>query len=304
MKPKTYICGLALLAVLFSLGLAQLFKLRSETGDVYPPYSSLRADPLGTMALCESLGELPGLSVRRDFSAGNQLPDAPDTTYLHLGAEMSEWRELPEEVFKEIEGFVTRGGRLVVTLLPESSRPYLWPLGGPTASPKGSTNAPPGKKAASPRPGSGRKRVSDQEEPMVSLKLRWGVEYGYQRLSAGGAAMHPSVLATRQSDLPLPEELEWHSVVVFTNLPAAWQAIYARGTNPVVIERRFGRATVVMATDSYYLSNEALLKDRHADLLAWLVGPGKQVVFDEAHFGIVETNGVTALIRKHPFHVL
>src|SRR5260370_12138020 len=163
MKPKTYICGLALLAVLFSLGLAQLLQLRSETGDVYPPYSSLRGDPLGTMALCESLSELPGLSVRRDFSAGNQLPDAPETTYLHLGAEMSEWRELPEEVFKEIEGFVTRGGRLVVTLLPETSRPYLGPIGDPTARPKGSTHAPPGKKGASPRPARGRKTLSDLE---------------------------------------------------------------------------------------------------------------------------------------------
>ena len=43
----------------------------------------------------------------------------------------------------------------------------------------------------------------------------------------------------------------------------------------------------------------ALRKDRHADLLAWLVGPAKQVVFDEAHFGIVEAPGVSTLIRKY-----
>jgi len=59
-----------------------------------------------------------------------------------------------------------------------------------------------------------------------------------------------------------------------------------------------------MATDSYFVSNEAMTKDRHADLLAWLVGANRKVVFDEAHFGIVETSGVAALMRKYRLHGL
>ena len=35
----------------FAVGITKLFLLRFEAGDVYPPYSSLRADPLGTMVL-------------------------------------------------------------------------------------------------------------------------------------------------------------------------------------------------------------------------------------------------------------
>jgi hypothetical protein len=42
--------------------------------------------------------------------------------------------------------------------------------------------------------------------------------------------------------------------------------------------------------------------DRHADLLAWLVGANRNAVFDEAHFGIVETSGVTTLMRKYRLH--
>ena len=61
---------------------------------------------------------------------------------------------------------------------------------------------------------------------------------------------------------------------------------------------------MVLATDSYFLSNEALRKDRHAELLAWLVGPARQVVFDEAHFGIVDTSGVASLMRKYRLHGL
>src|SRR6266566_4703053 len=115
---------LALVAVIFAAGLLQLFRLRFAEGDVYPEYSSLRADPLGTMAFCESLEKIPGLTVRRDFSATDQLPEGKDTTYLHLAASTFEWRSMPEELLKEIEGFLTRGGRLAIPFFPETAKPW------------------------------------------------------------------------------------------------------------------------------------------------------------------------------------
>ena len=101
----------------FVLGLMHLFKLRFDVGDVYPKYSSLRADPLGTMAFYESLERMPYIFVRRDFSTGNQMPHGKETTYLHLGARTSDWRRVDEEVIKEIEGY-----REVIGLKKELSR--------------------------------------------------------------------------------------------------------------------------------------------------------------------------------------
>ena len=69
----------------FVLGLGHLFRVRFDVGDVYPEYSSLRADPLGTMALCESLERMPGITVRRDYSGSDQLPRGKDITYLQGG---------------------------------------------------------------------------------------------------------------------------------------------------------------------------------------------------------------------------
>ena len=86
---------------------------------------------------------------------------------------------------------------------------------------------------------------------------------------------------------------------MFTNLAPAWRTIYARKSQPVLIERKLGLGTIVMATDSYFLSNEALLKDRQPELLAWLVGPGQRILFDEAHLGIVEESGITVLMHKY-----
>jgi hypothetical protein len=80
--------------------------------------------------------------------------------------------------------------------------------------------------------------------------------------------------------------------------------IYTRQGHPVVIERSFGRGTLVMATDSYFLSNEALLKDPHTDLLSWWIGDNKNIIFDEAHLGVVESPGVAGLIRKYRLHGL
>ncbi len=70
-KPLLSLLLALVLGAAFVVGLAQLFVLRYEVGDVYPPYSTLRADPLGTKALVDALGVLPHVEVRRNL---NRLP--------------------------------------------------------------------------------------------------------------------------------------------------------------------------------------------------------------------------------------
>jgi hypothetical protein len=295
MKKHLPILLILACAVMFAFGIVQLFKLRFEVGDIYPSYSSLRSDPLGAMAFYESLEALKGISVRRDHSSSNRLPEGKNTTYLHLAARTFEWHELPEELWKEIDAFLLNGGRLVITFYPETGRPFR-PFAAPTQA--GNPPGPNKGKKRKPRPDADRSHDAD------TLKERWGVEFGYQRLDVGDAGSYESVEVENHSGLPLPESLAWHSATVFTNLDNSWRTIYTRGTNPVVIERRFGRGVVVMATDSYFLSNEAMREDRHADLLAWFVGPNRHVIFDEAHHGIIETSGVATLIRNYRLHGL
>jgi hypothetical protein len=58
----------------------------------------------------------------------------------------------------------------------------------------------------------------------------------------------------------------------------------------------------VLASDSYFLSNEALRKERSPALLAWLVGSQRTVVFDEDSHGVTEQSGVASLVRKYGLH--
>jgi hypothetical protein len=279
---------LILCAAGFAFGLYQLFRLRFESGDVYPEYSSLRSDPLGTMALLESLERLPGISVRRDFSASDLLPNGRETTYLHLAAQARDWEYLPEQLIKEVEGFVTSGGRLVVTFFPEPTRPRFNFV----------SMTPPGKKGSGPKPPANRDEY-ERQMGRISIQKHWGLGFDFRELQPGSGDIYQPVGVKLEADLSLPETLQWHSALIFTNLPESWQTIYARGTNAVVVERKFGAGTIVLATDSYFTSNEAILKDRQAALLAWLIGPGRRIVFDEAHFGIVDTSGVSMLVRKY-----
>ena len=289
-------------AALFVFGLIQLFQLRFAAGDVYPEYSSLRADPLGTMAFYESLEKIPGLSVRRDFSASNRLPEEPQTVYLHLAGNRYEWNEMPDDLFRELQGYLARGNRLVITFFPQTGPEIIhFRDAAETNSVKSAKSKD--EKMTPPKPAPKKKQTPAGEDSWISLEEEWNFNTDFQKLAPDGDTYAPASVVN-QTDLPLPKTLDWHSGIVFTNLDKSWRVIYARGTNAVVIERKFGRGSVVMATDSYFVSDEAMARDRHADLLAWLLGPDRNVVFDEAHLGIVDTSGVATLMRKYRLHGL
>ena len=170
--------ALALTLASFAFGLIHLFKLRFEAGDNYPPYSSLRADPLGSKALYESLDRM--LPARRHLQSLSKLGDGTGTTLLWLGEEVRDLRFLPSE-YKDIETFVRTGGRVVIALLPTLERPRLNrfatrpPIGGGTPPAPAPTNAPaiqPGDEFADLR--------------KISIRDRWNLSFDYAELSKTG----------------------------------------------------------------------------------------------------------------------
>src|SRR5947207_12523055 len=122
MMNKVQLILVLMMSGAFLFGLSHLFKLRFEAGDIYPEYSSLRADPLGAKVFYESLDNL--LSVRRNYRPFAKLGEGRDTTLFYLGSRatlmldsISDVRLLPEE-FKSLESFVVAGGRAVISLFP------------------------------------------------------------------------------------------------------------------------------------------------------------------------------------------
>ncbi|MDR3456907.1 MAG: DUF4350 domain-containing protein [Verrucomicrobiae bacterium] len=150
---------------------------------------------------------------------------------------------------------------------------------------------------------------ADQQEfhrHYADLYEEWGFHLDYQWLATNqdGQMDFPKAgLVAKKTDLP--PQLAIHTSLCFTNLTNGWATIYQRDKKtPVVIERKFGAGSVVLVADSYPFSNEAMFKDRSASLISWMLGGGHEVIFEEAHLGIVEQPGMATLMRRYQLHGL
>ena len=145
----------------FLYGLWELYHLRFEAGDIYPPYSSLRADPLGAKAFYESVGQLPGMSAERNYRPIASLKKTP-ATVLFLGQDPFVFGIATEEALKEYEALAAGGAHVIVAMRPvrrlvdtNKSAPVAKP------PPRGSTPLEP-----------------------LPIQKRWGVSFDYLRQSA------------------------------------------------------------------------------------------------------------------------
>lgn len=290
MRKRLPLLLLLLCAALFGGTIYLLIKDRFESGDVYPPSSSLRSDPLGAMILFESLRALPGVKVDRDHNAVNRLPAGRQTTYLHLAAGSGEWRLMSPDLYRTIDRFLLEGGRLVITLTPQY-RIRETPV--EDAEEKESDDK---KEEKDPSPKDGKTKKEEKDRTLVSLEEKWGLKLTQQ------AGTDTENIAHNVSTLPLPPEVKWNGNIVLQDPDASWQVLYKTGRGAVLAEKKRGPGSIVIVTDSYFVSNEALVRDRHPELLAWLVGSSDHIVFDEAHHGIMESPGIAALARKYQLH--
>jgi hypothetical protein len=78
-----------------------------------------------------------------------------------------------------------------------------------------------------------------------------------------------------------------------------WDTLREERGKPVVIEKSMGKGTIVVMTNSFLLSNAAMVDDRQTAFLSSLIGPVHQTIFDETHFGIEQTGSIAALARRY-----
>jgi hypothetical protein len=282
-----------LLVAGFAWGLWRLFSLRFARGNVYPASSTLRADPLGARAFYESLAEL--MPVERNHRPFRKLR-AEGATVFVLGLEPME--ERPAEDFEEMELVTRQGARLVVTFRPVVSDRSKGDeeLDGKSKEAvveKTKSKAPQQKQKNAKKDKTEEEKKEERETRWEPFGKRWGFKVGWAKkiepAKAAGAGLEPG--------------LSWHSKMFFEEVnPKFWRVFYTSGGKPVVIERDLGRGSLVLAADSYFTSNEALLNERRPKLLAWLVGPGTRAIFDETHLGVADNPGMATLARKYRLH--
>ena len=338
-RRRLPLAALGLLGALavFGWGIFHLFELRFAGGDVYPPYSTLRRDPLGAAVFHDALTTLPDLRVERNLRplASLDLPsklllaraDAPNEhtdrapgalLFFYLGADAYEWPYIfRHNAFERLDAILRQGGRVVLTFLPSQTPLTEKRLEKLREDQSGEPEGSPSTKG-SPSPKDSPKRQPPEAIRLEDLSARWDIDFRrIDKVPAKGASSHASPSPAPRNEptdaRPVPGgpldgagTVSWHSVLDFDlDAPepraAGWRALYQRGTRPVIVARPVGDrgGELILASDSYFLSNEALRAEERPALLAGLIGPARRVIFDETHLGIAEQPGMMTLARRY-----
>lgn len=272
-RSNLLILSFSLLLVLAFASLYQLFALRFEAGDVFPPGSSLRSDPQGSMALYQALERAGGVKVQRTYrSLAHQK--VTSSTILLLGNNHHELATADKKEISEVEQLVLAGNRVIVAFNPVITAPAC-------------TSAPAAKPVDAKPP-----------KPVKAPDTAWGISTGYLPVAEGAPDKTLVKAILTEPELALPAEIRLLSRLTLQPPPSGWRTVYAVDGKAVILERRIGSGSLVLVSDSSLFSNEALKADRQTALLAWLLGEHGRIIFDEYHLGVSEQGGIMALARR------
>lgn len=365
------------LAAIFILGaaaLSSILRARYDTGESYPAYSSLRADPLGTRALFESLAQLPGVESTRNFERLDKLQGAPRQTLIIAGLDSRGFAS-PAVDAKALARFAAAGGRLVITLNPSGETGRIdralksadeeldqedeerakarreKKAKEEAASPK--TDPPTDAKPEEPKKKDGKANkkgphvtsVESSTSLAALLKINpvlkefvFYTKQGSALETAPGAVLDKDDMPAWFSNVLLDDnpDQDWDGEDAMDKAiqkqrekkkddskadkpvtpapkkkklplePSPWHAIATKGGRNMIMERPLGAGTVVVCTDRYFLSNEALWKGPRTQFLSWLLGDPRLVIFEETHLGpsIGDEDGIMTLARRYRMHGL
>jgi hypothetical protein len=252
-------------SALFFFGL-QMFRIRLETGDSYPEYSTYRADPKGLKAFYESLQATDQIQVSRRLQTSKILPSGENQLLVVAGLRADQ-QIVSDEDSQLFDHWLATGGRLLIALGPEPSQTVK-------TSPPSRTN---------------------QEDKSNPSSVLW--QLFIRRWGAQIAPLSDIRSATATSTLfgLIPR---WLGRNFFDRLTPEWKVMAMQGGKDVIVERAFGHGSIVLLADSYPLSNEALATDRNTDFLLWLIDNRRGVLFDETHLGLTEQPGIMTLANR------
>lgn len=329
---KRFPLTLALAIVLiggFIAVIYQLFSLRFESGDIYPPYSTFRTDPLGSRAFYESVDSLPEMAVDRWLEAGAKMPPQStdgSTAIFLLGLPHQALRTVDKVEVAAMEEFMRKGGQVIITFKPISGTGWFDRMQAENEAEEAKKAEKLGKRRRAeqskekqekapddelddkPLPKNRRLREKEKERErelyFVDLQKQWGMKFKESSLPLDGEGNPATIHIERSTNsfANLPEKLPWHSSLQLDGLSAEWQAVYYWNGLPMVAERKWGKGRLVMCTDSYLFSNEALKFHREPTFLAWTLTTADRVFFNETHLGVMQDPGVATLIRKYRLH--
>lgn len=320
----------ALLFVMI-VAFSSIMEKRFSSGDIYSHYSSKRSDPLGARAFYESLERLPGIEAQRNFDSLQRIKSLDeDTTLMLLGLPRINLTELRATDDSPVLDAVRNGTRLVIVMNPgfvpmsynENEDDKNWfERREELKEKRRQKNSKKDEGRDSEKEGGddegeseedeGSDSESDEDEapgePLLEhLAIDIMVPETFERPDDGWAVKLAPVYKSKGNkkvSLTPPQNFpNWHSQFRFEKMGKLWTNVALVDDLPVVVERVYGKGKIIMASDVYFVSNEALWKGGDTSFLWWLIGGKKKVVIDETIHGSVESGGIMKLILRYRLH--
>lgn len=278
-RGRIHLFLLVLLAAAFAGVLLWMLNLRLSGGDTYPPYSSLRADPLGTRALYKALGKLNGVSATRHIRNIQFLKTDDQTAVLFLGLNPRELKFHEEGNEREImERWLEQGCHIIIAL---------------SATPEDYEDRMEKRRKKNPSKKDSSKEKKESSEPEDIFGLTALREPSNQ-------TKLPQVAQGSFEGLPIPV---WHGSHVLQVQPdSGWSVLASAANQPTIARLLRGKGSILVLTDSYPFSNEAQTNNRHTPFLLSLLGDRTRIVFDESHLGVLNEPGLMNLVRQYHLH--
>ncbi len=326
--------GLALLALGLIAVFGRVLEMRISGGNIYPHYSTLRNDPIGSSAIFDSFASLEGYSVGRNLTPLTGIKNLDgDTALLLLGLPWDSFKTLRAKdnspVLRAVED---DGARLVITLNPKLVPDFFrkkntdeeddWFDRRRKLRDKLRKDR---KKKEEEKSGSVKKKKENKEDEDededdlteeerkleeeadekfgIKLNERLAVEIpdleDFQRPDEGWKTKPGKTLDPSGVPAALPF---WFSQYRLKPNDKVWKKVVMVDESPVVLERRLGKGSIVLATDSYFASNESLHGGGNPEFLLWMAGGKSRLIFDETIHGSVSSGGAMKLIRRYRLH--
>ncbi len=299
---------LAILLVLMIAAFASIMEMRFSPGDIYAHYSTKRSDPLGARAFYESLDRMPGVEVSRNLSSPQRIKGLDeDTALVLLGLPRGALVRLRAPDDSPVMDAVREGTRLVIVM-----NPGYVPLAAKKEDENWLERREKIKKELHEKEGD---EEEDEDQELKKLlgelfldyiRIELKAQEGFERPEQGWEveAVGSDFEEDAEEGLPeLPKVFpNWYSQYRFENVESPWSEVARVEDLPVVVQRPYGKGRIVMASDAYFSSNEALWKKGDTTFLWWLIGGKKKVVFDETIHGSEESGGIMKLIRRYRLH--
>ncbi|MEM7602835.1 MAG: DUF4350 domain-containing protein [Verrucomicrobiota bacterium] len=303
--------GLIVLGLMLIVGSIEVIEKRIAEGGIYPHYASYRSDPLGVSALYESLSGIPGLRVERNITHLNSITTLDgDSALLLLGLPRESLNDLRATPDSPVIQAVKEGARLVVTvnpgLVPEKYQPSRTEDEEDWFERRRKLRE---ERIRSENDGVVEEENDEEAEERLEVAMdkalgeRLTRKLGFELESLeeferpeGGWELKSS---KRSPVAALPN---WYSQFRFANQSKGWKVIARSEKKPAVIEKRYGKGTIVLASDSFFVSNEALHLEPVPEFLSWMVGGKSKIIFDETIHGSKETGGAMKLMRRYRIH--